>query len=192
MSKMDKHPDYKSSMFHSSKSAGMIYTLDQYIDEFVNIDDISKELSDKYRKYKYYSKVELKKEIADDISAILEKNNTLFSKCNCIVPVPSHNFNYIVKLIAPIINLRYIDALQKNRSFKMKKIEPISTRKSETGFISCNYTFDADDYILLIDDFVDSGTTFRECIQSIRKTNPNVGIVCISIFRTEKTQVELE
>lgn len=196
MANIETHRDYRTPMFYISKSAGMIFTLNQY-DAETNTTETEtvtygEALSHNYHQYKYELCSEYMREIANRIYELLMQNKEIFKNCNCIVAVPSHRFKPIVQLIADKIKISYIDALEKTECFYMKKIEPISERKNKTGFISCKYDFEDNDYILLIDDFVDSGTTFRECLNAIKKKNPNVDIVCISVFRTEKTQVELE
>lgn len=192
MAKLEKHSDFNTVMFHSSKSAGLIYTLNQYVATRDETSIEGESFSVNYWRYKYDSCSEVKDDIVEHITEILIKNERLIKECNCMVSIPSNRLKPIIELVSGKLGIEYIDGLEKVEQFKIQKIEPISERKKKSGFIKCTHDFMDNDCIILIDDFVDSGTTFRECIRAIKNNNTNVNIVCISIFRTEKTLAGLE
>ena len=89
------------------------------------------------------------------------------------------------------MNLKFMDILTTDLNCKIKNVE-VGKRGSMSGFITCKQNIGEDAKILLIDDFLETGTTLRECVKAITEKNPHCEIVPVIFFRKHNTLKELK
>lgn len=189
---------------HSSKSSNNpVYSLCQYNcshentynDGYTKITESSGDaLSVDYYLYKYvnFDKVDtdnLAQHIFNALKSIDVVNN-----CDCISSIPSAcniKLQRIIRKVAIYLDIPYVDILVKKAYIKIKETD-ISNRKELSDIYTCNESIVSGNNLLLLDDFVESGTTFKQCEQVIKETYPNLNIHKIAIFRTHNTPEELE
>lgn len=192
-----------SVMFHTSKThSQIIFSLQMYDckhEDIVGEDGWysgeiveGTSLSVGYYNYKYGAFGDIEK-LSADIASIIGSQKFIES-INYIIPVPNYNsekMKNLVKKISKKLDIEFLDVLTNNSKEYMKKIK-ISERSKKFDFISCADITNINGNILLIDDFVETGTTFRECVKAIKNINPNINITRVAIFRTHLTLEELE
>lgn len=192
---------------HSSKTEdGIIYSLlPKDYEHHVFTDDegfiqreetIGEKISVYYRDYKYRDTSitsSMLEELVSDL-AVLLLSSELVNGYTHIAAIPNKDnerLKNLVKRIGKKLNLEYVDILSSKGEDKMKDTDYYD-RPKRLNFLKCDQRMSDDAKLILIDDFVETGTTFREAIRAIRECNPNILIKRIAFFRTHGTWENLE
>ena len=88
------------------------------------------------------------------------------------------------------MKIEFNDILSTLLDYKIKSIDT-DKRKNLSEFIICNKIFPMNSKILLIDDFLETGTTIIESINAIMKKNPKCSIIPVVFFRESNTKSAL-
>lgn len=189
-------PNYNTVYWHSlSDISKIVWSLNEYVrreyfeNDSNNSDIWESKFAHLYYNYKYKNNDNY---ISSIINYIVNKIAFIndINQCKIIVPVPSNSkekrLAKLVEKLSEELNLKFVDLLGTNLEYKIKNIDT-NKRTYISDFIICKRTINDNEKILLIDDFLETGTTIIECIKAIKKEHPNCKIVPVVFFRKHNT-----
>lgn len=149
----------------------------------------NKSISKLISTFKYKFNFSLKYKIQQIIHKYITENNICIQKNTVISYVPItkrrvfwRGFNqsyHIANILSNIINVPVVDLLVKKVNTKSQaKLTKKEREKNLQGafqFINIDYLDDIDD-IILVDDIITTGSTIKECINTIKKIKPQIKI----------------